>query len=426
MKALVLYHTAWMQMMALEWKQSGLLDDLFDLPLPVVDWDSQPDRKREIVGLIPRLIREAGCDLVVDVNGVGMLPLGDDPAGAWTVDSPAVWCVWWWDDPVNFVMQHRSHFERWRRALVNPNVRHFFWDATLAKEYSIWLGKRCEWLPTAVNPEAFSPDSAGKASRMFPPVDVSFLGNFYVSGEMPDTPEGREIEVIARRRVSATDRTYFDIVTQGRAELPLFSAILDRALKVGDGPFDTEWMAWRHRINHRVAVLRRTTPLEDLLGKVESAFFVGDNWPARFRAERARIVSPYDLSACYRSSVLGLDFSTGQSFTGSTMRCYEVMATGSVLACHPRPDFDPDGSRNGKAYVAYGSTDELVAQLARLKGDAAALCRLRGEARQYAAVNHSWTQRLSRLLDYVAADCADRCPRNQSLAHAGDEHMNGV
>ena len=81
------------------------------------------------------------------------------------------------------------------------------------------------------------------------------------------------------------------------------------------------------------------------------------------------------------------------------MRVYEIMASGGVLACNRRPDFDPAGKLDGKAYFSFEKPEELQALCKKLKKDKALRSSVSVEARKLIRKSHSWLHRLPAIME---------------------------
>lgn len=399
MKILVLYHTLWIEMMTQIWQQINSME-ITDLPIPIVDWEQKPDLKKKVVKLICDMAELKKIDLIVDINGAGIQPL-DEEFRNWTVTSSETrWCEWWWDDPVTSVPASKpdGYKKAWLDCAKSPMMTHFFWDATLAKEYSVWFGKKCHYLPTAVHPGAFAPENASLSKRKFPETDFSFLGTYYKNN--PPSDETGELDIITRTRLADPALSYFDIANgPDKARMPQFNRILENAVK-GDGFFDDSLRQWRHRANCAVGYERRNTKIDGIAGSGASCYFCGFNFPPGLHADPKPIYQPTELSALYLTSMLNLNFNSGQSFSGLPMRCYEIMSCGGLLATPERPDFDQNANLESNIYFRYSSTNELLEILKMCKTDKARTQAMRQNAREYAAVNHSWLQRLPVILSH--------------------------
>ena len=164
MKLLLIEHTSWIEMMAHAWEVCGA--EIARVRVPVAAMLSDPAARFEAAETIRQAIRAAAPDLVLDVNAVGVLPL--DAAGThWTTEeTDAPWCLWWWDAPhvCAFPLRRKEEAAGLWKALRAPAVRHFFWDAVLAREYTEWMGQPCRYLPTAAHTGLFHPDAIAMVS----------------------------------------------------------------------------------------------------------------------------------------------------------------------------------------------------------------------------------------------------------------------
>lgn len=400
MKIIVLRHTAWIEMLIHSWQQLNSLE-VRDLPLPVTEWDGMAELKSKIKKLIVDLAEIEKPAFILDVNGAGILPL-EDGSGRWTPEAVDVpWVEWWWDEPSLYYPQYKeaNEIEDWFRALKAPSVRHFMWDATLAREYSRWLGKDFKYLPTATHPGAFNPAAEAHSDRKFPSSDIAFLGTFFQRPHIPEKgEEAKEINFVLEKRVENPDENYFDITGTFPERTPLLSSIITEASKKPLGIFTEEPQAYRRRMNGFTGFKRRTEKLEELNGFFDSKFFCGDNWPDEFGASKDKIYQPLHLVSLYRSALFSLDLGNGQSFSGTTMRCYEIMSSGGVLAISNFPDFDPEGKLNGTAYIKYSSAEELCEKKEFFRNHPENAAAIRNNAREYVLSAHTWPHRLSGIL----------------------------
>ncbi len=401
MKLLALYHTAWTQMAINCWKRLPGLE-VAEIPLPTVDWNLNPELKARIASLIVEYGKVWKPDLIVDVNGAGIIPVPGEKA--WTPELAGTpWAEWWFDDPVIYADGHSKEgsLEAWLQALSCPLVENFIWDATLAKEHSVWTGRRWTHLPTAVDPEAFSPKAAESSPVKFPPFDISFLGSHYPPPGRHGDPElDAELEGIASRRIASPSESYFEIFAKEPSSFAKSAAAFDAA-KHGAawGAFAGELPQLRGLCNAKTGEILRTRPLDEIAKAFPSRLFVGEGWPPSFNAVKDKLYMPSCLSACYRASGLCLDLGNGQSFSGTNMRVYEIMASGGAMACNRRPDFDPEGKFEGQAYLFFKDADGLAASLEELKSKPAFRKELGESARACVESAHSWTRRLESMLE---------------------------
>ena len=400
MKIIALYHTAWAEMMLHSWQEAGDIE-IRSLPLPVANWDSKPGLKRKISRLIVDLAEIEKPAFILDINAAGILPLDDDKK-EWTVEKAGVpWMEWWWDDPLNYYVHFPDCVEKWYGALTAPNIRHFFWDEVLAEEYSVWFGRKCRYLPTAVHPGAFNPEARKHSSAGFNTSDISFLGTFYhgLSGNEYETRRS-ELDFLAGQRFEFPEKNYFEILREYPGKLPFFEAELNNARQRNAGIFSGFVSPWRCMINSLTGLKRRNEILEDILVNFSSRFFAGDNWPEKFNASKNKIYRPEDLTNCYLNSVLNLDLGNGQSFTGTNMRSYEIMSCGGLLAYTGKfPDFDPCGKLDRHVYIRASAAGELAELCSFYKGEPELSRKIRENAREYIIRNHTWINRLKILLE---------------------------
>ena len=396
MKILVIDHMIWIRLCCHSWSVAGA--DVVPWILPTITLAHQPPLRLAAAAGFLNAVRQQQPGVIVDVDAAGILPL-DDRYQQWTADLVDVpWVVWWWDDPYTVarkLARDRRYLEAWTRAIRAPRVVHAAWDETLAREYTRLFQRPVHWLPTGVHTGLFHPDAAQAAGRRFAATDISFLGGYYADRPLPDSPE---LSAIIAERLAHPDGSYPDIVARLGASVPTFGELLKAAVQGTRSPFDDTLLSWKEQVEIGVGRERRNRPLDALADRFASRFFVGDGWPDRFHVTLKHIAQPEDLTACYRSTLLNLALGSARTFTGSAMRCYEIMAAGAALAIQGRPDFDPAGQQPGQAYVSFDTVDELADHARRLKADAAARRALGEAAREYAVAHHSWNHRLIRLL----------------------------
>jgi len=406
MKILVLHHTAWIEMLIHNWQ---LLDGLevLGLQLPVAQWDCLPDLQRNLAKTIVTAVDERKIDFVLDINGAGVLPL-DEGLSSWTTTRVgAPWCEWWWDDPINYVHKKAAanQLDEWIDALSHRHVRHFIWDRTLAREYSTWFGRTWTHLPTATNVGFFHPDAAKLSIRNFPPLDIAFLGTFYLRPAVPADDQRRtEFDYLAARRVDAPDDSYFDLIngTGIRGRAPNFLVDFAAAQSTSHGFFAERLVDWKRGLNWEVGLRRRTMPLEELSPMFQAHFFAGENWPAFFDAEATMMFQPAELAALYQTTMFSLDLGNGQAFTGTAMRSYEIMACGGILSLRHLPDFDPAGELRDKVYITYASAKDLAIQREHYANNPRRLAEIRAAAREFAASRHSWLHRFPVIIEALS------------------------
>lgn len=403
MRVAVICHTESMRLMCHAWRQGG--DTILEAYLPAVHLARNPTLRLEAARRLVRQIKAYQPDFVVDVNAAGLLPL---EAGllAWTVDEVAApWCVWWWDAPHVSVQSPYYQYEQpalWRAALQRPQIRQFMWDAVLAREYTRWFERPVAWLPTATHTGVLQPAAARHAARTFPPVAISFLGEYYQPPGAPDAA----LQQMADCRCRQPALTYFEILA---AEYPAYESIrplFDTTGNATAGAFAAELLAFKSQADRLTGYLRRCAALDALQQNNIRCLFVGRNYPPPWQVHEPPITTVHDLAACYQAATLNLDPGNGQSFTGTALRAYEIMAAGGVLACRAHPDFDPDGHLHGVAYLGYSSIEELLQWCKETALNSPRVKSLRENARQYAAAQHDWQHRLAALAQQVAHPAA--------------------
>ena len=402
MKILVLYHTAWIEAMFKSWQRSGNAE-VAALPLPVVDWDKTPDLKDKIAKLIIDYAMIWRPDVILDVNGAGILPVSGQ--SRWTPELALVpWAEWWFDDPYIYSESHRNDgtFEPWLKALGCPLVKNFIWDATLAKEYSEWTGKTWTHLPTATDPELFSPDSAEKSPVKFNQVDFCFFGTFYQEPASDNSTESQEINHVVSRRIMHPEQSYFELLSSEPERFQSIASAFAKAKRHRWGAFDKEICDIKHKCNAKSGYFRRSNVLLDIAARLPSNIMAGDGIPSSLEPSKDKLYVPSCLSACYEASTISLDLANGQSFSGTNMRAYEIMAAGGIMVCNKRPDFDPNGEFDGKAYFSFEKPEEVEALCKKLKEDPALRSSVSAEARKLVRKSHSWLHRLPAIMDIAA------------------------
>lgn len=399
MKILVLYHNTWMEMMYKSWQRSGLAE-VASLPLPVVDWGQSNDLKDKIARMIVDYAMVWRPDMILDVNGAGVIPVAGQ--NRWTPElAMAPWVEWWFDDPFIYAPSHRraETLEPWLRSLGCPLVKNFIWDATLAKEYSVWTGKPWTHLPTAVDPELFSPSAAESSKAKFDPVDYCFLGTFSQAPAESQAPLSQEINHLVSTRIMRPDLCYFDAFEERKGSFPLASAAFAKARRHLWGAFDEEICSIKDECDAKAGFFLRSKTLLELAKLGGSSLIAGDGHPAELNPAKGKFFTPAILSACYKTSTVSLDLANSQSFSGSNMRVYEIMASGGALATNRKPDFDPSGSLEGKAYFRFETPEELKALCERLKREKGLKEAVGAEARAFVRSAHSWVERLKAILE---------------------------
>lgn len=402
MKILVLYHTFWIEMLADCWK---LIDgvEIALLHIPVPSWTNNPDRKYQDAARIMDSIKKENPSVVLDVNGAGILPL-DKEAGSWTVQAADVrWCEWWWDDPNNdTALYHGNEFaEKWLNALKAPNVTHFMWDAVMAKEYSIWFSTPVHHLPTAVHPGTFNPLGENYSTRKFEKVDFSFLGSYFMPAAVNDS-EKYEFDLLSMYRTKNPTESYFEILDKMSSALPIFSEIFKTSSNSPSRIFHESMHSWRNILNSFTGVKRRNKPLEKIAGIFKSRLLTGFGFPAEFAASSHAFYQPVELAACYRNSFFCIDLATAQCFTGTNMRCYEIMSCEALLAISHYPDFDLSGSLDKTVYFRFSSPDELLDIFNSYKDKPEKISEIKQNARQYVLENHTWLNRFDSIMKVLS------------------------
>lgn len=398
MKILVLYHTTWMEAMLKSWQRSGKAE-VAALPLPVVDWDQKQDLKDKIASMIVDYAAVWHPDIILDVNGSGVLPVPGQSRLTPELIA-AHWVEWWFDDPFIYTATRKGNgsFEPWLKALGCPSVKNFIWDATLAKEYSAWTGKEWLHLPTATDPDLYSPAAAEASPLKFKDVDLSFFGTLYKEPKDDKSPRSLEINHAVSRRILHPERDYFETFAAEPELFPAMSETFSKARRHRWGAFDSEILELKGQCNAKAGYFLRNNVLAPIAEALPSRVLAGDGIPDSL-GPKDKLFVPACLAACYGASTLSLDLANGQSFSGTNMRVYEIMASGGVLACNRRPDFDRGGVLDGKAYFSFKSPEEVPALCKRLKDDPALRASVSAEARALVVKSHSWVNRLQTIMD---------------------------
>ncbi len=399
MKILVLYHSSWMEMMLKSWQRSGMAE-VASLPLPVVDWNEKPELKDKISRMIVDYAMVWRPDMILDVNGTGVLPVSGQ--SRWTPElALAPWVEWWFDDPLIYASSHRAAgtLEPWLKALGCPLVKNFIWDATLAKEYSVWTGKRWTHLPTATDPELFSPASAEASASKFDPVDFCFLGTCYKEPEEDASAISQEINHMVSMRIMRPMKSYFDLFEDEPETFACIKEAFAKARRHLWGSVSPEVCDIKGKCNEKTGYFLRSNVLKGLAEIFPSRLLAGDGYPPSMRPAKSKFFTPSILSAGYQAATLSVDLANSQSFSGTNLRVYEIMASGGVLACNRRPDFDREGKLDGKAYFSFEKPEELKDLCERMKTDKSLRASVSAEARAVARRDHSWVNRLQAIME---------------------------
>jgi hypothetical protein len=381
------------------WQRSGKAE-VAALPLPVVDWDSNLPLKDKIARLIVDYAQVWQPDLILDINGAGILPVSGQCR--WTPElALRPWLEWWFQDPILKVRKEREagSLDAWLNALGCPLVKNCAWDRTLAKEYSEWTGKSWGWIPGAVDPELFSPEAAESSSRKPAPADLRFFGRYFPEPPRAADKMEKALNKAVSLRVVRPEESYFDLFRKEPSELNPLEEAFHKAKRHVRGLFEEEILNLKELCDAKAAYYLRSNVLNQLEPLFPSRSFTGDGYPARFGASTEKLYAPGGLSAAYRSSLVSLDLANGQSFSGTNLRVYEIMAAGGVLACNRRPDFDPSGEFDGKAYFHFETAEELAGLASRLRKDPALGNQVSVAARSLIRREHSWLKRLPQIME---------------------------
>ncbi|MFH0878793.1 MAG: glycosyltransferase [Lentisphaerota bacterium] len=394
MRMLVIEHTSWIEMMCHAWRMCGV--EVVYMHLQAPSMTSNEEARFQGARSILQAVADVDPDFIVDINGVGVLPL-DESGANWTTERVDVpWCEWWWNAPhhCSFPLHRTEESAAYVRALRHESVLHFFWDAVVGREYQAWLARPCFHLPTATHTGLFHPDAIAACDRYYPPVELAFLGAYY---PLPRKSELSKIHELARFCLHHREDTYFDVARPGQGSFEAFKKALDKSLQSAEGPFHPDVLRWKTVLDQIVGYERRTVYLHRILEEVQRSCFAGAGWPDVFSPQEA-LYQPAHVVTRYQTSLFCPDFSNAQQFTGTTMRCYEIMASGGVLLCGRFPDFDPTGEWEDKIYLAYSTPDECMEKIREYRSDSRLLQALRDNARAFVVERHTWSHRLSDLI----------------------------
>ncbi len=399
MKGLVLCGMAWVEMLAHCWSLSN------DLQLASMSIPARSGGDGSLGDEIAKEIERLRPDFILDVNGHGLAELSGD-SGIWTPQAAGVpWVEWWFDDPAIYAGQHegRGRLEAFIKTLESPCVRHFIWDAALAREYSRWSGRTWTHLPTATHPGMFHPDAAAHSKLDLGSHELFFAGTYHSYPFPPESElEGCGAAYATGERLRDSRLSYFEIASKAGAPASLKSAFPAEGPLCLGAAFRPELRSLRHLCNIGVALERRNKPLEGLRSSFSDCLFIGEGWPETFKARREKVYGPADLAALFAASGVSADLGNGQSFSGTNMRAYEAMSCEGLLACDYGPEFDPDGSLRDKVYLRFENAAELKDKLESLFSKAGAAREMRKAARAYSVAEHSWLKRLPPILESLS------------------------
>jgi hypothetical protein len=391
MKPLILTHTCWIHQLCDSWRRCNA--EATEYYFPVIPCAKSPQTRQAETKRLLEAIDRVKPDLILDVNGVGILPMDKDGSRWLPTETGIPWCVWWWDRPRYHAYLEPNLCPAWVHTLQQPAMHLFLWDEPLSREYSVWLQKPVHWLPTATHAGMFWPSrETYDPSRI--QYDACFLGEFL---EAPASAPP-EINAVANERFFSPQRTVFEIAERLGLTAPALMDLLVSEFKKPERGFSAEYFAWVQQTNHCVAKLRRTSCLEEILASFPKRLFIGQNWPPQFQVETLGNGNPAVLSSWYGDALLCPDPGNGQSHTGTALRSYEIMSSGGVLVCRRYPDFDPTGSDEGRVYLAFERPDELLEIRQRLIENPDLAAGIRSEARRYVAERHTWLHRLAYLV----------------------------
>ena len=394
MKIAVITHLGAMTAMCRSWMASGA--QVVEWAIPTVKMVGNPPLKAAVARYLRQEILCERPDIIVDVNAAGILPL--EP-GRWTVDLVEKnWCTWWWDAPHTVVASPYVKdlaLTEWVQALKRPSVVHWMWDAELARETAVWWQRPVYWLPTATNTILLHPGVGSFSKLTIEAVDVTFLGEFYTPPAIQMSPETSRI---VEERLAHPHLTYFDIAARRESELPRFSTCLNLARQRMGGIVAPDILQAKMEIESHVGWQRRCEPLLHLHPYLRSTRFGGKGFPSVFNAQTFPITLSTDIAACYQRARLNLDLGNKQSFSGTAIRCYDVMSSGAVLLCRAHPDFDPTGQFRNQAYLAFDSNEDLIEMCRQFAADDGTLRMIAANAREFVVSGHTWTHRLVEML----------------------------
>ena len=363
---------------------------------------------RETVERIAQTVKTEKPGFVVDVNGMATLPMGDADEPWLNERCHCYWCTWWWDDPFNCVQSliRKDQYAGRLRAWQHPHNVHFIWDEVLSREYTVWFGKKVRWLPTATHGGIFSPDAGDNVEDDLKPVQLSFLGNCPAAPRKPyPYPDASDI---AQLRMTEPELSYFDMKENDTERLMAdFADLFDRAVADPLGPVSLELLQWKKLVSQVLGINRRVKTLDYIEAHLKHTFYAGEGWPDHLVMHRP-FFQPAHLVQRYRSSMLNVEIPSGEAYTGTAMRAYEIMSAGALLLCPAHPDFDPLGKMAHQAYVPYSSLEDMIEQW-KIYGARADRREAMGlVAREYVLKNHTWRQRLQDILTALVEETSKR------------------
>jgi glycosyltransferase involved in cell wall biosynthesis len=375
----------------------------FSTPLSFKSLSHSTSHRIKYARRLLHTIEKLKPDMVLDLHGLGILPL--DQSGKKWIPSEChtAWCVWWWDTPYFYTSKGEAPL-LWLNAMKSPNVRHFIWDEPLSREYSLWFHKKVHWLPTGVDPESFAPNHSQRADESGPLYDVSFLGTYsYGPEQAVGDPLHQEIEYVARAHIRKPKKDLLELSVSLKRRAPRFHEMLERERRLPIAGFSGELALWKSEISARTGCFRRNACLQFVRRNFRAPLFVGENWPEEFAVTARRVINPRQVGAYYRNSFLCLDPGNGQSFTGTALRSYEIMASGGLLVCRKHPDFDPAGELDGAVYIGYSTQKELLDIYRIYREQPRKTKEVRENCRDFAASHHSWAKRLAAMVRMATA-----------------------
>jgi hypothetical protein len=387
-------------MLAHSWRSSGR--DVVEIPVDAERAAGSRNERRDSARRISEMVRAENPGLVVDVNGVGLLPLTDDADGPWTNQSVhGFWCPWWWDDPRRCFHPLRAagEEEAFLRAWRHERTVHFIWDEVLGREYSTWTGKLFQWLPTATHAGIFNPEVIEEDEGDFAKVQLTFLGNCPVAPKKPYAfPDAEDVALM---RIKSPELTYFNMREHDKEGLLAeFFNVLNHAQTDARGPLHPDVLVWKDLVDRIVGTRRRIRLLRTVSEHFKHTYFAGEQWTNEFTHHPA-IYDPRKLVQRYRSSMVCLSVPGSGTFSGTSMRAYEIMACGGILLCPAGPDFDPLGRVAGQAYVGYRSPEDLIEQWGSYGTRSDRREEISRQARAYVLEHHTWSHRLHDMLQVL-------------------------
>lgn len=342
-------------------------------------------RAAQILGLRPRLLAPdpdpAGIRrllqggpprLFLSINFRGLDPYGEiqallEAGGA----KVAVWCV---DNPFHLLTRQKNRL--WQQAALFVTDQWFIEPLTA-------LGAEAHYLPLAVDPEIFAQAETCPAGE-----DVCFVGRssfpqrdrFFAAGVVPDMLL-REAETLAGRQA------HFGWWGEKLGGPPLWPGNEVRSVGLGA---ERASSAWRTRCLRHLADQAQLT-------------IVGDNdW--REHVPAARLLPPVDyytgLAPIYRQASFSLNLTSLLLPHGLTQRHFDVWACGGFLLTDATPGLALFPRRLTQD-IAFETPDQAVHLLRHFVKNPHAKKELRMAWREHILAEHTYVQRLMRILETI-------------------------